>query len=412
MKTLIIDDSSEKIGTILNILRDTDNYDDKNTVYALDLISARRHLLNTFFDLLILDLNVPNKIGDIPNIKNGCEFLDEIIETLEYKKPTDIIILTEFEDGAKMFNGTVEHSGFLVLHYGIVDSTWKDILKSRYDYLSICCNQREETVLRIPKCDVAIITAVQIESNAVKNMGYKWSDYRIPNDPSIYSITETLNSKNKQIKIVHLQQSEMGMAAASTITTKLITLFKPKYVIMVGIAAGLGDEIHPGDIMVGTDVWNYSSGKYIEICDDSKGKKTKLAPDPRYINMSKELEEKLLHYDNDVLKEIKSGYAEKVETDLSIHFGPFACGGAVVASEEIISDQITAHSRKTIGLDMESYGVCYATQYAAKNDVQAIIIKSKSDSANSEKSDLYQKYAAYTSSHYVKHIIEKVLFNF
>ena len=48
---------------------------------------------------------------------------------------------------------------------------------------------------------------------------------------------------------------------------KMISVFRPKYVIMVGIAAGIAyknevDQIY-GDVVVPDIVWDYSSGKFV-----------------------------------------------------------------------------------------------------------------------------------------------------
>lgn len=72
------------------------------------------------------------------------------------------------------------------------------------------------------------------------------------------------------------QQREMGMAAATNLTQSIIYHFKPLYIIMVGIAAGIGNGKNLGDIIAATEVWNYSSGKYIT---DENGKLA-FSPDP------------------------------------------------------------------------------------------------------------------------------------
>lgn len=89
MKLLIADDSSEKIGNILNILREIDGFDPRDAEYVLDLKSARIKLSNAFYDLLILDLNMPEELGELPSIEAGVAFVEEIIETRSIKKPTD-----------------------------------------------------------------------------------------------------------------------------------------------------------------------------------------------------------------------------------------------------------------------------------------------------------------------------------
>jgi nucleoside phosphorylase len=58
---------------------------------------------------------------------------------------------------------------------------------------------------------------------------------------------------------------------------------------------------------------------------------------------------------------------------------------------------------------MESYSVFYAAQNSTDPKPKAIVIKSICDFADSEKSDKYQKFAAYTSSQFAKYLYEKHL---
>lgn len=412
MRILIVDDTSTKIGTILNTLREIENFKSCDVTYALDLNTARQYLINDFFDILIMDLNMPATLGESPSMEAGTAFIDEIMDSIAFKKPTDIVALTAFDESAQVFKGQVEHAGFLVLQYDETSVDWKNILKARIAYLMIC-HEQWEVIPRLPKCDVAILTAVPVESDAVMALDYKWKDIYVADDPSSYHYAE-LSSTGQIIRIVHVQQSEMGMSAAAATTTKLIMHFKPKYIIMTGIAAGLDLAMSLGDIMIGTDIWNYNSGKYVESKTEYGQIKTILSPDPKHIPMPKALEEKLCsrNYDS-ILREIKEMYHSTVELADSLHlqFGLIACGGAVVASQEIVTDQITAHARKTIGLDMESYGVCYASQITTNPNIPAIIIKSISDSANTLKSDIAQPYAAFTSANFAKFLIENVLFS-
>lgn len=64
---------------------------------------------------------------------------------------------------------------------------------------------------------------------------------------------------------------------------------------------------------------------------------------------------------------------------------------------------------ETIGLDMEAYGVVYAAQNATDPRPIPLVIKSVCDYANDEKTDQYQKFAAYTSCEFSKLVIEKFL---
>lgn len=86
-----------------------------------------------------------------------------------------------------------------------------------------------------------------------------------------------------------------------------------------------------------------------------------------------------------------------------------ATGSAVVTNREIVKKQIHSTFDDTIGLDMEAFGVVYAAQNATAPRPIPLVIKSVCDYANNEKSDQYQKFAAYTSCEFSKLVIEKFL---
>ena len=159
------------------------------------------------------------------------------------------------------------------------------------------------------------------------------------------------------------------------------------------------------------DIWNYSSGKYEEISENDTTKVI-LSPDPKHIPISQFLQSSLTsHKYDELLDSIKNQYPQlpPVQNNPRVHFGPIACGVAVVASQEIVQQQVKAHGRKTIGLDMESYGVCYAAQTTITKETPVIIVKSISDLANVEKDDSAQPYAAYTSAKFAENLIRNIL---
>ena len=214
-----------------------------------------------------------------------------------------------------------------------------------------------------------------------------------------------LDGKNRKIRVIIAQQREMGMAAATNLTQSIIYHFKPLYIIMVGIAAGIGNGKNLGDIIAATEVWNYSSGKYIT---DENGKLA-FSPDPKHIILHPNMESVLKRDYSEELYNIRKGWEDDIPTDLKLVLGPLACGAAVVGNSEIVDDMIKQHSRKTVGLDMESYGMFYATNYGLDSGTIPICLKSISDFADEKKGDGYQKYAAYTSAGFARYLIESVL---
>lgn len=408
MRILIADDSSQKIGVIKNALKELPEYDSLSIDQVLDLNSARQRLVSDYYDLLILDLNMPLEIGETPNMKAGAEFVDEIMDTDRIKKPIDIIILSAFDESVQEFKKQVERTGFVMVQYDESTLVWKETLKSRVSYLYLLREQREYTP-RPPRCDVLLITAVPVETTAILNLGYQWTSFTLPGDSTVYRHT-TIQSNGENRNIVHVQLPEMGMTSSAAHTTKAVIHLKPKYVLMTGIAGGLEKDANIGDIIVATDVWNYNSGKYIEA-DDGESSTAELLPDSKHINMDRATKDKLLATDfSRQLIQIKNSFnGNAPSSPLHVFYGPMACGSAVVASNEVIQ-LVKSQARKVAGLDMESYGVYLACRDVCYPSVNSIVIKSISDFADRKKDDSRQDYAAYTSTSFAMYLIQNVLF--
>lgn len=406
MKILIIDDESKKVGRIKKVIREIEGIHEENIKNALDLNQAKCILKSEYIDFIILDLNIPEFIGDTcSNEMAGLDFIDEILEIDHYIRPRDILILTEFEELIGKYRESENRIIFPIVKFDESSSEWERIIRSRIEYFQICDRNKLFDNAKYDY-DVAIITAVEVETKAVKRLCDNWHTSYKETDPTVYYFSE-FNRNDRKIKVVTAQQSEMGMAAASTLTSKIMHHYKPKYIIMVGIAAGVGKDKNFGDIIVASEVWNYSSGKY--VAKSGTEDLLNFEPDPKSLSLDPMLSGKMsIDYSN-ILFEIKNKWHDDVSTELKIIIGPLACGNAVVANEKIVQHLIQAHSRKTAGLDMESYGMFYATQNSYGIKATPICIKSICDFADAKKGDGFHSYSAYTSSQFAKYLIENTL---
>jgi len=86
--------------------------------------------------------------------------------------------------------------------------------------------------------------------------------------------------------------------------------------------------------------------------------------------------------------------------------------GAAVVNTERIWQQVLKQNDKVIALDMEAYGVVYATELAAVPlySPQCVVIKSVCD-YGVDKTDWAQEYAAYTSVKFFKIYLEEFILN-
>ena len=247
--------------------------------------------------------------------------------------------------------------------------------------------------------DVALLSVTTTEFHAVTHF-HEWKAKTFNGDDQIYDVAE-FERDGKKRSIIHAKISEMGMPAAAT-AMKVIFLFRPRYLIMVGIAAGvvkkeLEDQQY-GDVVVADVIWNYSAGKFVspDIAEIRYGDVGFL---PR--STSETIPEEIHPY---LRKAVMSP-----ENPCHAYIGPMACGSTVVANRELLEKQIYTQYHHTAGLDMESYAVVYAANHANDPRPTPIIVKSVCDFADSKKSDEYQRFAAYSSCEFAKFLYEKIL---
>lgn len=250
------------------------------------------------------------------------------------------------------------------------------------------------------KTDVALMSVTDTEYNAVQ-LFHDWQVCRIPGDHQEYH-KAVFERDGKEHSIIHICPNEMGMTAAATTTMKAIYEFRPKYLIMVGIAAGVAkkqvaDQLY-GDVVVSNMIWDYSSGKFVSS-DSAEISFGEIGFLPR---------PKLVHIPEKMLEYVRLA-AESPKNQCHVHIGPMACGSSVVANSNLVEKRIHANIKDTAGLDMESYGVVYAALNASDPKPSPLIIKSVCDFANNEKGDDYQKFAAYTSCEFAKLLYEEFL---
>jgi nucleoside phosphorylase len=262
--------------------------------------------------------------------------------------------------------------------------------------------------------DIAIITAlIKPELEAVKKTlknikPINKAAYSI-NDTTIYS-EATIEGKNRELKVVYASDDMMGMPAITSLASRTISSFKPKYIVILGIAAGIEGDTNIGDIMVTEYSWDYGSGKRELI-----NKKEVFRPYVNQLKIDEGLRKILLEYKSNtvLLNEIRDGYPQPEETLLKLHIGPFSSGSAVISSDKFV-DELKVEYKKLIGFDMEVYGVfCASESFPDGIKPKVLAIKGVSDFGTSNKNNPlkkhHQAYAAYTSAEFFKRFVKNEL---
>lgn len=398
---LVVDDNSNKVKNITSALNEFTQISRDNTQIASDLVSARKHLIERQFDLMILDISIPDRHGDDALADGGVGFLRELKTSKRLLKPSNIIGLTAYDDLVNQYSQQFKDDLWLIIKYDEQYDEWKKQLRNKIEYILQLKKEQQESNINYDY-DLAIVTALhEPELKSVLNINANWESIKYSNDQTTYYIGQFKN-ESKQLRVVAAATHQMGMAATSVLTMKLIQKYRPKYIAMVGIAAGIKDENRNyGDILVADQSWDYGSGK---IKYNEEKCTSYFQPNPTPIPLEPELKEKFLTLKSqckfvDEIRKNAIGY-KKPNSPLSIIIGPMGSGSSVIADEQFVN-QIQDQNRKLIGIEMEAYAVFYAAANCSKPRPTPFILKSICDFADFKKVDDYQEYAAYTSAQYL-----------
>ncbi len=127
--------------------------------------------------------------------------------------------------------------------------------------------EKLETVApEIIPVDLAIVTALPKEREAVEAVFGPSTNLRVPNDPHIYKqINLQVEGQPKRIVVATL--SEMGNARAGITSTDMLRSFSPAFIIMIGIAGGMPKPTTPelhvrlGDVVIAQSILEYDHVK-------------------------------------------------------------------------------------------------------------------------------------------------------
>lgn len=404
LNVLIIDDERIKIGKIREALLQTEKIDAADIDDCMTVDHAIQKIRNQRYDLIILDVLLPYKIDQEVSPAGGTSVLKCITTMDQAKKPLCIIGLTEYEESLNQCESVFAESACLLIKYQGNSDEWRKRLKKKVVLLYEAKRELEaEKTEPEYQYDIAVITAADVEFQAVRALALDWREESLPGDPQIYYTAETTANGAKK-RLLLARQKYMGMPVAATLVTRIIAAFRPKYVCMVGITGGKKGDVRIGDLIVADESWDYGSGKWKE-----KDGSLLFLPEPHYISLPPALHAFFTRDFSRELWEIRNQWnqtaAEEKSLDIRLHLGALASGAAVIQNDQILQQYIEPHQRKVLGIDMETYAVYYACENAPQPAPKYLSIKSVSDYVDADKNDKDQKYCAYVSARFLYEIL-------
>jgi len=229
--------------------------------------------------------------------------------------------------------------------------------------------------------DIAILCPLSIEYNAVRQ----------------YLIAPTFKEEKQfglsyEAGSIHSEGHEWQISLFETAgkignlqarTTQILHSLKPKFVFLVGIAAGIKD-VQIGDVIIGTKAYGYESGK-----ETDNG----FLARPDVIYSSRKL-----------IELAKQTVREKPPENYKVAFGAIAGGNRVINTANNSLQVIKQSYNDTKALEMESIGFAFAAQEA---QVPFLNIRSICDLAI-HKNDNFQNLAAERAANFAVQLIKRL----
>ena len=391
MKILIVEDDIQKAQEVMKFVEDN-GHKYKHIVASSEL---KNEIKNSKYDIIIVDIVIPDRPSEPKNENGGLYAIQHIMETTDnIFRPKTIIALTKYYSTEIL--KTINKYGVCCIEYDEVSEKWKNELDNCINYV-ITANTK--------KADIAMITAVDVEFEALKSIA-EWEAITINDDNNEYYWTTLVNECGNEVSIVMAQSKHMGLVSATNLTTRISRIFDPSCIIMTGIAGGRKGKVNLGDIVVAVEAWDYSSGSI----EDSIKKKNEIIflPNPYFREINDDLRKVFSKYSNDekLLFELrKKCNLPKFNQDIKMHLGCMASGPAVIKSAYFVEKFIHSHHRNFLSIDMEIFGVYYAASLMKPSKL-FVSIKAVSDVADQDKDDEYQKYGSLLTANLALHYIK------
>ena len=207
-----------------------------------------------------------------------------------------------------------------------------------------------------------------------------------------------------------------GEARAASFAQSLLSLLRPKLILMSGICGGVAGKTKLGDLVVAESALDWDYGKWAEEKKEDGAQGNAIGepkffsrPDPVSIDGSKihRLIRDIINSDYLLEPDVKRKISEisgGLITDAEIHLAPMASGSSVIASEEVMKN-VRGLNESIRGIDMECFGLYQSAKKTHVIPPEFVCLKAISDFANGMKDDRYHAAASNFSAYIAMEII-------
>lgn len=236
--------------------------------------------------------------------------------------------------------------------------------------------------------DFAIITALPVERKAVVRRLSSPQKVQDAGDPLTHYLGQvTIPGEATPYSVVVTQLLDMGNLDAAATTARVLQRFRPRNVLMVGIAGGVEGKVRLGDVVVARHACYYEPAKLRP--DGDEPREQQFHADAMLLGRAQHYEESDWTAQIDVPR---PGDAAAGANHPRAHVGAIACGEKVVSDLEELT-AIVKVCPKMLAVAMEGAGVARAVLTVDRHP-RYLEIRGVSDYAGPDKNDGWHEYAA------------------
>lgn len=406
---LIIEDEQEKKRMLAETILSVTGVTHDQIHYASDVRTAKKAIKETRFELVILDINIPATADVVATTGAGLAVLSFIRNNLAAKKPGFVVGMSAYEEGMAAAADAFSSPLWKLVRFSYSDLSWQGPLREAVNYLIEKDAPPYISDGHTFHTDLAIFVALEDEElNSIRQLNGNWRERRIPHDNSRY-FEGRFKGEDGELSVVAVAAPKMGMPSAAAIATKLIAAYRPRYIAITGICAGVRGKVELGDILIADPCFDWGSGKWIR--DESNELRFRPAPYPWRLNGNIRTAIKTLGESTEVLKKMYADYADWRPSKLpEVKIEAMASGGSVLQVGKLMDDVREQH-KNLIGVEMESYAVFTAAEYASEPRPICFSIKAVCDFGDEDKNDNAHNYAAYISAEFLYQFAIRNLIN-
>jgi nucleoside phosphorylase len=348
---------------------------------------------------MILDILLPLRAENEPEERHSQELLTEVLEG-ELNRPRYLIGLSASAQALDSVAPFFEEHLWAIIAYNDASDDWLGQVENCARYAIATTTNTEPQEYRT---DIAVVCALpDPELRAVLALPWQWSAAR-PIDDLLFVHEGRFQTAGNEVRVCAAAATRMGMVSSALVSSKLIELLRPRFLVMVGICAGVKAKTGIGDVIVADPSWDYQSGKRVREKDAAT-----FAISPHHIAAPAIIRTRFdqLKADRSALSGISEAWSNPPTQPPRLLCGPLASGSAVLADGESVNE-IKAQHRDLLGIEMEAYGVYSAAAFASRPQPKAVAIKSVCDFADADKDDSAQRFAAYMSAQVMRVFFER-----